>query len=552
MFKKADNVVRSSLLYIRNATIIISVFITIFALFSYFMNKDKIKMTESGLERSRQRMYEFVNKPEFQKDDITKTQLAMYKGILCYTLGETCTDNPDEATPFIKNSLITKASQLFVAPYSSPPASGILWTFEGVQNAGFIPNTYAQGIGFYALQPLTPIWKVFRNVAYMILVLIVVTIGFLIMFRASISAQAVITIENAIPRIVLAMILITFSFPIAGFLIDVMYLIMGLGGSVIIQNITSSTGLPNDTIVQSLGWEEDIFNSTGWSLLGKVVGNGNIWSTGSAILSLVPIQLQVILRTVVSIVIMGFISAHPVVNKFMTGRFGTPVPIIGDIAEIAIGAAVTGLIFGVIAGIIFPLILSAFVFISTLFLFFRIFFLLFITYTKILLSVIFSPIILIFEAFPEKGTFAYWIKGLFFNLLTFPIVAVLILTAGMIANVSTTWQLGNPTSEYGELWRPPFLYSIQSEGFVMLVAISIIFLIPDMVAFVKKSFGVEDLPFNITPGKLLGGSGIALAGGMGLFSRARSIANELGVTQESIARDNSCCVCGGLPILPAK
>lgn len=501
------------------------------------MNKDKIQVSTSGYERSRQDLYEFIQKPEFQQNDVTKTQLAVYRGILCYTLGETCTDNPADATPYIKDSLVTKTSQIFVAPYTNPPASGILWAYEGIHNAGFVPASYAQGIGFYALQPLSPIWKVFRNIAYMILVLVVVTIGFLIMFRASISAQAVITIENSIPRIVLAIILITFSFPIAGFMIDVMYIIMGLGGSVIIQNITANTGIPNETVIQSLGWEEDIFNSTGWSLLGKIVGNGNIWNTGSAILSLVPFQLQLILRTIVSIVVMGFISAHPVVNKFMTGKFGAPVPIIGDIAEIAIGAAVTGLIFGILAGIIFPIILSLLVLITTLFLFFRIFFLLFITYTKILLSVIFSPIILIFEAFPERGTFAYWIKGLFFNLLTFPIVAVLILTAGMIANVSTTGPLHNPESIYGELWRPPFLYSIQSEGFVMLVAISIIFLIPDMVAFIKKSFGVEDLPFNITPGKLLGGSGVAVAGGINLLTRGRSIANEFGLTQETIATD---------------
>jgi hypothetical protein len=541
MLKKVNKAVKSYLLYTRNATIIISVFITIFYLFAYFMNRDKVPMNSAKYEQSRLEMYEFVKNPDFQKNDISKSQLAVYRGFLCYTIGETCTDNPKDAEQYVNNSLVTKASNIFVAPYANPPASGMLWTYESLQKSGFVPQTYAQGIGFYSLQPLAPIWKVFRNVAYFILVIIVVSIGFMIMFRANINPQAVITIENTIPRIVLALILITFSFPIAGFLIDVMYLLMGLAGSVVVQNIASTTGRTSGDVANSLGWSKDVFNSTSWELFSKTLLRGEIWQSGNAILSIVPLELQFLFRSIISIAVIAVLNWHPTINGFITGKLLASIPFIGEALAGAVGGVVVTIIFGLLVGVFFPVILSGLVFITALFLFFRIFFLLFITYTKILLSIIFAPIILMFEAFPERSTFGYWFKGLFFNLLTFPIVATLLLTAGMIASVTlsngwTTNALNLPPSPtHGELWRPPFLYAIDADGFVMLIAVSIIFLIPDMVAFIKKTFGVEDLPFNITPGKLLGGSGAAVAGATGLFFRARSLASEFGITQEKIA-----------------
>ena len=50
----------------------------------------------------------------------------------------------------------------------------------------------------------------------------------MIMFRMKINPQTVINIENALPRIVVAMLLITFSFAIAGFLIDMMYVLIAI------------------------------------------------------------------------------------------------------------------------------------------------------------------------------------------------------------------------------------------------------------------------------------------------------------------------------------
>src|SRR5581483_6429401 len=79
-----------------------------------------------------------------------------------------------------------------------------------------------------SLSPLFPIWTYVRNLAYLCFVILFIFIGFMIMFRIKIKAQTVATIQNTIPRIIIAIILITFSYAIAGFLIDLMYVVIGI------------------------------------------------------------------------------------------------------------------------------------------------------------------------------------------------------------------------------------------------------------------------------------------------------------------------------------
>ena len=529
----------STFQFLKKTILVIAVFVTVVHLFYYFTDKELSKLPEDIFETRRAELYTIINDKKFQETDVGKMQVAIYRFVLCSSIGETCQDNPSDVANNYNNSLMGKASGLITSPYAQPPASGVTWTYEGLANAGFVPQSQAQGIGFYALQPIALIWKVFRNISYLLIVLVTISIGFMIMFRANLGSQTVIAIENALPRIVIALLLITFSFAIAGFLIDLMYIVMGLGGSVIISNIAADSTKAAE-LASTLGWESDVFNQSGWALLGKIVGNGNIWNTGSAFLSILPYQLQLSFRYLVAnAAVVLYAGYSPTFDSIRKGEGVATIPAVGGILKLLFSSLVGNLILGLAAGILLPMILSLAVWISCLFLFFRIFFILLLTYTKIILSIIFAPIVLLFEAFPSTSTFSYWFKGLFFNLMTFPIVAVLIMVSGLIANVAIlgtfNGQVFNST-EVGfvgrEFWRPPFLYTIETDGFVMLVAISIIFLIPDFLAFIKKSFGVEDLPFSISPTKLLAGSGTAANAGYNLMMRSRTLTREFGWTRD--------------------
>ena len=81
---------------------------------------------------------------------------------------------------------------------------------------------------FGFLQPVQALWSVFRNISYIGFVIVFVIMGFMIMFRAHISPQAVATVQDSIPRIIIALVLVTFSYAIAGLLIDVMFLVLNI------------------------------------------------------------------------------------------------------------------------------------------------------------------------------------------------------------------------------------------------------------------------------------------------------------------------------------
>jgi hypothetical protein len=110
------------------------------------------------------------------------------------------------------------------------PISGIAYVKEKVQNFSLVPVAHAQtlGFGFNSLQPIQNIWTAFRDVAFGLFVIVAIVFAFMIMFRVKLSPQVVISVQSALPKLVLALILVTFSYAIAGFLIDLMYVVIGL------------------------------------------------------------------------------------------------------------------------------------------------------------------------------------------------------------------------------------------------------------------------------------------------------------------------------------
>lgn len=55
------------------------------------------------------------------------------------------------------------------------------------RNLGIIKPVYAQGVGATGLQPFLPLWKAFRNLAYIFYIIAFVYIGFAVMFRLKID-----------------------------------------------------------------------------------------------------------------------------------------------------------------------------------------------------------------------------------------------------------------------------------------------------------------------------------------------------------------------------
>ena len=137
-----------------------------------------------------------------------------------------------------------------IATLYTPPLHTADYFRDLASNFGINKKAYAEntgGTGFQGLTPLIGIWSAFRNIVYLLLVVIFVVIGLAIMLRVKIDPRTVMSIQNQIPKIIIGILVVTFSFAIAGFLIDLMwvfiYLIFGIFSGMSPEIAKSVSGL---------------------------------------------------------------------------------------------------------------------------------------------------------------------------------------------------------------------------------------------------------------------------------------------------------------------
>lgn len=156
-----------------------------------------------------------------------------------------------------ENSALANVSRGVAMMYEQPPASGEIYVADLLYNMkiGPVQPAYAQvgGLGFSALEPVLYAWKQFRNMAYLFFIIITLVIGFMIMMRQKIGSQAAVTAQQAIPQIVIALITVTFSYAIAGFLIDMMYVMMFLFVGLFVNEVPELDGILAQNLVDIAG-----------------------------------------------------------------------------------------------------------------------------------------------------------------------------------------------------------------------------------------------------------------------------------------------------------
>ncbi len=106
-----------------------------------------------------------------------------------------------------------------------------------LHTASFIKDALANNIvstpayaqtGSDTFKSIVGIWRLMRNISYVLMVLILVGMGFMVMIRSQIDPRTVMTVTAALPRIAISLILITFSYPIAGIIVDLGRVLKGL------------------------------------------------------------------------------------------------------------------------------------------------------------------------------------------------------------------------------------------------------------------------------------------------------------------------------------
>jgi len=501
------------------AVVIYSLVISLFFVFTKKGNSQK----NNNYEISKSN-YAILDQPQYNSNPEGKKFVAVTKSLLCFAVGESCTNNPDDDKKNFKTSLFGIVTDALLIPYANPPASGLYWAYSGLQQAGFIPKTYAAnnstGIGFASLSLFMPIWKTFRNLVYVIMVLIIISIGLMIMLKVKINPQTVVNIENSLPKIVIAMLLITFSYAIAGFLIDLMYI-----ATLIVINIMAPAG--------NLNLTDTINTYLNKGLIDIIALNFNIYFAGlNAFYNILPNMIKGIISIVLNF--LTLLLVYRIASKIgdLGNALGAEASVgisLGAEANINLArliSTIIGIITGVLLGpIILYIIFMFIVIIGLLFLFFRIFFLLLYSYIQIIVYIMFAPLLIITEAIPGRSGFMPWLKNILGNLITFPVVIGLFLTLAVIdKQINLQGYSTNMLTGTTNIFIPPLISSNYNLEYVIPIINAVFLLmIPDLTKNIRQMIvGKTSLP-AVAPNVLLGGVGGAVGSSVGLLGQISSI-----------------------------
>jgi len=326
------------------------------------------------------------------------------------------TENISQNGIYIPGGMLGITNNLIAQTYT-PPASGVQYLAQLKDNLLGVKPAYAQGVGFVGLEPLLPIWRGFRNIVYLLSTVFFVVLGIMVMFRLKINPQTVLTVQNAVPQVITTLLLVTFSYAIAGLLIDLTYLIQNIVLVLLFQ-------------VQGKGLNQNLFDETSgirWSNLWKQYNFKNL---SDAALGDISRLAKMALPANLIFLLSGILFA--IIGSFFTITTATgALPVAGVMAT-----------FGAIGGVIILIILFILILVSL----FGFFFGLIKAYVNVIFKIVLAPLEIGLGAIPGmKLGFSSWANNLFANLMVFPICLLFLVLANIIIEKTSGGNLWAPT-----------------------------------------------------------------------------------------------------------
>ncbi len=352
--------------------------------------------------------------------------------------------------------------------------SGIGYVKQKLGKLNLIPEVEAQspGYGYGKLGIVQNWWKGARDFSYAILVIITIVFSFMIMFRTKISPQTVITIQSSLPKLVITLILITFSYAIAGFMVDLLYVAIG---------------------VVSLLMSAMFGGSSGAAF--------NIISGEIPVLTTLTGSFMLVLYFLWYIVVFAFAVLWSLFATFLSfSNFGTIVSLIAVLVWVI-----------TIVMLLLYLIKVPWVLIKALGTFY--------------LSVVFGPIQIGVGALVPSFGFGNWLKKMASSLSVFLLtgtlyyLALYLLYQSFVVNLKVVWDeniifellslfgVNTPTGILsGTLWSPPLLGSgAEMSGLILIfLSFTIIAIMPKGAEMLQGAIEGKPIAFGIAIGEALG------------------------------------------------
>jgi len=469
---------------------------------------------------------------------MSSNMMSLFNGMVGEIPAEIFEGSPTAATipKFIPGGAFGTMNNM-IASLNTPPASGVEYIAQ-VKDSFLGKPAYAQGVGFNGLQFLLPLWRGFRNAVYVLASIIFVVIGIMIMLRVKISPQAVVTVQSAIPQLITTLILVTFSYAIAGLVIDISNFIQAL----VVALLFSVKGVP---ITGDLfpGWwgsgfpiVSDIINGissifTPNNFDFASLSNPNLTNMQVLTYRAVPGWLSmVMLGGLLGSIIVGFLLGG--VGNIVGSGVGTVFDMIGRV----VGGAAGG--FGLIGGILVPIILCIIVAIWLI----KLYFGLLKCYVTLIFKIVLAPLEIGMGAFPNaKMGFSSWIMDVFANMAVFPVVGVFLVLLNMIVDAVSVSNVGSTGGLFqSAVWAPSLLSAGGISPSIIgaavgLAGLALIAKLPEMVP--QYIFMIKPSPWGQAIGEGLSknmatGIGNQIIGGV-----SKGVQDEIGERTKDFVRD---------------
>jgi len=402
----------------------------------------------------------------------------------------------DLSEKYIPSGAIGQITNMTGALFTKP-ISGIDYIAQKTQDFmgrpayAYITNENGQGNQLGAIQTM---WVSLRNLVYMIFSVIFIVSGIFIIFRVKISPQAVITIQNSLPRIVMALILVTFSYAIAGLIIDITYFVAGILAYFFIN-------LPGFQFLHNKGIFGTGLGKTTVNIYGLV--NPRIDDFLYFMNSALPVG---------NVQILGSVIGSVIVAAIFGGILGQITGIVGAGQSGAVAGSWLGKYIGGFLGItVVGALINVIVMIFIMFWLVKLFFGLMKTYVTLIIRIILGPLEIAMGAFPNsKMGFNSWFINTLALASVFPAVSIFMIFINYLQEVGQ-----------GSLWLPRILDTGMFSGTaqaivnaaVGIVGLSMVSKLPEIIP--QAVFALKPAPWGnalgeqmaaLTPAAKVGGT----------------------------------------------
>ncbi len=392
---------------------------------------------------------------------------------------------PEVANFARKYNIFVVADSTFAGLYESFPDTNPVQylAYEFQDNILGIKTVQAQGAGTESIGGiLRSIWVKMRDITYIAMVIVLIVVGFMIMFRKKLDPRTAVTAANSLPRIVIGLILITFSFAISGLFIDFIYISVNL-------------------VRAYLGGIGGLAPAFSW-LANNFPGGEFAWLPFFTLVSASVLNWPAVMAM--------FLATVGVAALFGVGGF--ILIIIGLLGALAIDIFIRLIMF-ILAILLFWALLKRFV--------------------MILLLTVFSPFFFLLGSVPGfEGVIVNWFKRMLASALAFPAILVIVYIA--VALLSSNYPILGvfPVIPSGGGPTPP--PPLEGAGFFLnltaLTGLGVLFFASRIPDFIDDMLGLRGPAGRggFGPGAVVGGASGGLQT-MGNLRRARQFVQESGL-----------------------